>query len=144
MDNLPPGVIYLLERAHKLLGPPALTYGLIRFLGLALSQWQMAAALFLSLPGALTIVVWWDEVSIRLQASRRGAKLPRRFGDVVPGGFRNLIRMMTEKDHYPLDGLEDMCLGLGSFTFNRRILFENRVRLSAFSKAQGILNIWCR
>ncbi|KAF5321751.1 hypothetical protein D9619_001271 [Psilocybe cf. subviscida] len=139
MYNLPPGIVYLLERAHKLLGPPALTYGLIRYFGLALPRWQMIAALLLSLPGALTIAVWWDEVSVRLQAARRGAVLPPRIGDVVPGGFRNLFTMIMNKDNYPVDGLEDKCIQLGSFTFNRRILFENRIITSEPDYIKAIL-----
>jgi hypothetical protein len=139
MDSLPPGIIYLLERAHNLLGPPTLTYGLIRFLGLALAPWQMAAALVLSLPGALMIAVWWDEVSVRLQASRRGAELPPRIADVVPGGFTHLFRMIMDKDKYPVDGLEDMCLRLGSFTFNRRVLFQNRIITSEPDYIKAIL-----
>ena len=82
----------------------------------------------MSLPLALTLSVLLDEVSIRIEASKRGAVLPTRIRDPFPGSVTALISALKQlKNGYPADGFEDVCEKLGSFTLNRRILFENRV-----------------
>ena len=82
----------------------------------------------MSLPLALTLSVLLDEVSIRIEASKRGAVLPIRIKDPYPGGVVALISGLRQlKKGYPGDGFEKVCEKLGSYTLNRRILFENRV-----------------
>jgi cytochrome P450 len=82
----------------------------------------------MSLPLALMLSVLHDEVSIRIEASKRGAVLPIRVRDPYPGGVVGLINGLKQlKKGYPADGLEELCEKLGSYTFNRRVLFENRI-----------------
>ena len=132
MINLSPGVLYLLQRSPKLLSPPALTYGIVRFVDvnyeIHIPTWWLMASMVMSLPLALMLSVLHDEVSIRIEASKRGAVLPIRVRDPYPGGVVGLINGLKQfKKGYPGDGFEELCEKLGSYTFNRRILFENRV-----------------
>ena len=137
MNNLPPGVLYLLQRLPRILSPPALTYGIVRFIGanyeIYISTWWLVLAMVMSLPLALTLSVLHDEVSIHMDASKRGAMMPPRFRDPYPGSAKELIRESRQlKKGYPGDGLDELCQKLGSYTFNRRILFENRVGCPEF------------
>ena len=132
MNNLPPGFLYLLQRSPWLLSPPALTYGIVRFVGanyeISISTWRLLVAMVLSLPLALMLSVLHDEVSIRVEVSKRGAVLPIRVRDPYPGGAKGLISDLKQlKKGYPGDGFEELCENLGSYTFIRRILFENWV-----------------
>jgi hypothetical protein len=132
MINLPPGVLYLLQRSPRLLSPPALAYGIVRFIDVNyetdISTWWLMVSMLMSLPLALTLSVLRDEISIRIEASKRGAVLPIRFKDPYPGGVVGLINGLKQlKNGYPADGIEELSEKLGSYTFNRRILFENRV-----------------
>ena len=132
MNNLPPGVLYLLLRLPRSLSPPALTYGIVRFIGanyeIYISTWWLVLAMVMSLPLALTLSVLQDEVSTHMDASKRGAMLPPRVRDPYPGGAKALIRESKQvKKGYPADGLDEIYENLGSYTINRRILFENRV-----------------
>ena len=82
----------------------------------------------MSLPLALMLSVLHEEVFIRIEASKRGAMLPIRVRDLYPGSVKALINGLKQlKKGYPGDGFEELCDKLGSYTFNRRILFENRV-----------------
>ena len=85
----------------------------------------------MSLPLALTLSVLHEEVSIRIDASKRGAILPPRVKDPYPGGAKALISRQQFKNGHPGDGIQELCEQLGRYTFNRRILFENRVRSSS-------------
>ena len=132
MTNLPPGVLYLFQRAPRLLSPPALTYGIVRFIDVNcetyISTWWLMVSMVMSLPLALTLSVLLDEVSIRIEASKRGAVLPIRVWDPYPGSVVALVTNLKKlRKGYPSDGFEELCEKLGSYTFNRRILFENRV-----------------
>jgi hypothetical protein len=70
----------------------------------------------------------YEEVSIRIEAYKRGAMLLPRVRDPYPGGAKGLIGQLKQfKKGYPGDGFGELCEKLGSYTFNRRILFENRV-----------------
>ena len=81
----------------------------------------------MSLPLALTLSDLHDEVSIRLETSRRGAVLTIRVRDPYAGSVVALISGIKKlKRGYSCDGFEELCEKLGSYTFNRRILFENR------------------
>ena len=97
MNNLPPGVLYLFQRAPKLLSPPALTYGIVRFIDVNcdtyISTWWLMMSMVMSLPLALTLSVLLDdsEVSIRIEASKRGAVLPIRVWDPYPGSVVALV-----------------------------------------------------
>ena len=132
MNNLPPGVLYLLQRSPRLLSLPALTYGIVRFLSasyeISISTWWLMVAMVLSLPLALSLSVLHEEVSIRIEASKLGAMLPIRVRDPYPGGAKALITTIKQRQKgYPGDGFEELTEKLGSYTFNRRILFQNRV-----------------
>ena len=132
MNDLPPGVLYLLQRSPRILSPPALTYGIVRFVGakceIYISTWWLVLAMIMSLPLALTLSVLHDEVSIHMEASKRGAMLPPRARDPYPGGAKTLISGSKQlKEGYLGDGFDEQFAKLGSYTFNRRILFENRV-----------------
>ena len=131
MNNLPPGVFYLLQRAQRLILPPALTYGIDRFVGVNcvtyISTWWLMVFMEMSLPMALTRFILHDEVSIRLETSRRGAVLPIRVRDPYARCVVALISGIKKLERgYSGDGFEELCEKLGSYTFNRRILFENR------------------
>jgi hypothetical protein len=132
MNNLPPGVLYLLQRSPRLFSPPALTYGIVRFVGanyeIYISTWWLVLAMVMSLPLALMLSVLYEEVFIRIEASKRGAMLPPRVRDPYPGGAKGLINQLKQfKKGYPGDGFDELCEKLGGYTFIRRILFENRV-----------------
>ena len=135
MNNLPPGVLYLFQRAPKLLSPPALTYGIIRFIDVNcdtyISTWWLMVLMVMSLPLALTLSVLLDEVSILIEASKRGAVLPIRVWVPYPGSVVTVVALVSNhkklRKGYPSDGFEELCEKLGSYTFNRRILFENWV-----------------
>jgi hypothetical protein len=128
MNDLPPGVLYLLQRSPKILSPLALTYAIAHFVGTKISTWWIVLAMVTSLPLALMLSILYDEISIRVDASKRGAVLPPRVSDPYPGGAKALISGLKQlKTGYPGDGFEELCEKLGSYTFNRRILFENRV-----------------
>ncbi|KAF8959382.1 cytochrome P450 [Flammula alnicola] len=132
MGDLPPGIAYLIQRSPRILSPPALTYVVLRFLESAydvpVSAGLLTLGMVLSLPLALTISVMWDEFYIRFDAAKRGAVLPPRVGDPYPGSLGALIKgIKTLKTAYPGDGFEELCEKLGGYTFNRRILFENRI-----------------
>ena len=132
MNNLPPGVLYLFQRAPMLLLPPALTYGIVRFINVNcetyISTWWLMLSMVMSFPLVLTLSVLHDEVSIRIKASKQGAVLPIRVWDPYPGSVVALISGLKKlKKGYPSDGFEELCEKLGSYTFNQRILFENRV-----------------
>lgn len=136
MGELPPGIRYLLHSAHKLFSPPVLTWIVIRFVEaqfeVQISTFWTILALVLSLLLALTILVMYDELYIRFDAARKGAVMPPRVGDATPGGFKTLLQIIrSQKTGYPADGFMKNCDKLGSFTFNRRMLFENRVCLDA-------------
>jgi hypothetical protein len=132
MNNLPPGVLYLLQRSPRILSPPALTYGIVRFIGanyeIYISTWWLVLAMVMSLPLALTLSVQRDELSIHMEALKRGAMLPPRMGDPYPGGAKGLISEAKEfKKGYPGGVIDEAFEKLGSYTFNRRILFGNWV-----------------
>ncbi|KIM42749.1 hypothetical protein M413DRAFT_123126 [Hebeloma cylindrosporum] len=132
MNDLPPGLLYLIQSSPRILSPPALTYGIARFVGanygIYISTWWLVLAMVMSLPVALMCSVLREEVSIRLEASKRGAVLPPRFRDPYPGGTQGLVSGLRQfKKGYPGDGFDEICEELGSYTFNRRILFENRI-----------------
>ena len=132
MNNLPPGVLYLLQGSPRILTPPALTYGIVRFVGqnyeIYISTWWLVLAMVMSLPLALTLSVLRDEVSIHMDASKRGAMMPPRIRDPYPGGAKGLIREVKEfKKGYPGCVFDEVFEKLGSYTFTRRILFENWV-----------------
>ena len=132
MNNLPPGVLYLLPRLPRILSPPALTYGVFRFVGahykIYISTWWLLLAMVMSLPLALTLSVLHDEVSIHMDASKRGAMMPPRVRDPYPGGAQALTSGSKQlKEGYLGEGFDELYKKLGSYTFNRRILFENRV-----------------
>jgi hypothetical protein len=132
MNNLPPGVLYLLPRLPRILSPPALTYGIVRFIGanyeIYISTRWLVLAMVISLPLALTLSVLHDEVSIHMEASKRGAVMPPRARDPYPGGAQALISGSKQlKEGYLGEGFGELYKKLGSYTFNRRILFENRV-----------------
>ena len=132
MNNLPPGVLYLFQRSPRILSPPALTYGIVRFIGanyeINISTRWLVLAMVMSLPLALTLSVLRDELSIHMDASKRGAMLPPRMRDPYPGGAKGLINEAKEfKEGYPGSVLDEVHEKLGSYTFNRRILFENWV-----------------
>jgi len=137
MNNLPPGLQYLFQRSPRIFSPPALTYGIVRFVGsnyeIYISTWWLVVAMVMSLPLALMLSVLHQEVFIRIDASKRGAMLPPRVKDPYPGGAKALVSRQQFKNGYPGDGIEELCEELGSYTFNRRILFENRVRCSESS-----------
>ena len=81
-----------------------------------------------------------DELAACVDAicsARRGFHLPRNFetGCVLPirvrdpyaGSVVALISGIKKlKRGYSSDGFEELCEKMGSYTFNRRILFENR------------------
>ncbi|PPQ73503.1 hypothetical protein CVT24_007649 [Panaeolus cyanescens] len=132
MQNLPPGIVYLLQRTPTLLLPPALTYGFLALspdhLNLNLSSGWTIASMFLSLPLSMTIAVLYDEVYIRIQAAKMGAVLPPRIGDITPGSIWGLVKSLRDfKDGYMADGFEELCGRIGGYTFNRRLLFQNRI-----------------
>ena len=103
----------------------------------------------MSLPLALTVLVMCDELYIRWDARRMGAVLVPRVSDPYPGGIKTLIQgIRSFKVHYPGrakymrgfhcmhalaecgglgDGFHELCEKFGGYTFNRRILFGNRV-----------------
>ena len=99
MNNLPPGVLYPFQRAPRLLSPPALAYGIVRFIDVncetytSISTWWLMVSMVMSLPLALTLSVLLDdsEVSIRIEASKRGAVLPIRVWDPYPGSVVALV-----------------------------------------------------
>ena len=135
MNNLPPGLLYFFQRSPRIFSPPALTYGIVRFVGtnyeIYISTWWLVVAMVMRLPLALMLSVLHEEVSIRIDASKKGAMLPPRVKDPYPGGAKALVSMQQSKKGYPGDGIQELCEQLGSYTFNRRILFENRVRSSS-------------
>lgn len=105
MQNLPPGIIYLIQRAPKLLLPPALTYGLLAFapdhLDVNLSRGWTIVSMIMSLPVSMTISVLYDEIYVRWQAYKAGAVLPPRIGDVTPGSVWSLFKGIRDfKDGY--------------------------------------------
>lgn len=128
MLSLPPGVIYLVQQSPSILAPPLLTYGLVHFLEWQVSTWVLVLALLLSLPLALTVVVMWDEVYVRIEAARRGAALPPKISDPYPGGLKGLINSLKpSKTRYPGDLFDVMTAISKGYTFNIRVLFSNRV-----------------
>ncbi|KAF9475907.1 cytochrome P450 [Pholiota conissans] len=132
MGGLPPGIRYLLQSAHKILTPPLLAWGAIRVVEAQFDVnittiWTVLATV-LSLPLALIAAVLWDELYIRFDAARKGAEMPPSIGDGSTGGFMNLRQAISaHKAGYPGDGFVDVCEKLGSYTFNRRMLFDNRI-----------------
>ena len=86
-------------------------------------------SMVMSLPLALTLSVLLDaEISIRIEASKRSAVLSIRVWDPYPGSVVALVSNLKKlRKGYPSDGFEELCENLGSYTFNRWILFENRV-----------------
>uniref|UniRef100_A0A8H7XXV3 Cytochrome P450 n=1 Tax=Psilocybe cubensis TaxID=181762 RepID=A0A8H7XXV3_PSICU len=137
MDSIPPGVHYLIQRAHKLTAPPLLTYFAFRYYlaptyGVQYpalhSAWTLACALIGSLPSTLALAVLWSEVRIRVDAARKGAIMPPRLGDWSPGNIMTVIKNIREfEKKYPGDGFDQLCKQHGCSTFNARVLFENRL-----------------
>lgn len=132
MIELPPGIRYLLQSAHKLLAPPVLAWAITRVVEthfeVHIATIWTGIVMLLSLPLALTISVMWDELYIRYDAARMGAEMPPRVGDTSIGGYKSLMQAIkSHKEGYPADGFVQVCKKLGTYTFNRRMLFENRV-----------------
>ncbi|KAH9483172.1 Cytochrome P450 monooxygenase 75 [Psilocybe cubensis] len=132
--ELPPGIIFLTQRAPKITLPPLLTYLAARVLGsdslygYQPSWWALGVAMLASLPLAFTAAIVWDEVYIRLDAARKGAVLPPRIGDWTPGNILTLIRQVKSFERgYPGEFLEDICAQVKAGVFNNRIFFENRL-----------------
>ncbi|PPQ86757.1 hypothetical protein CVT25_012402 [Psilocybe cyanescens] len=149
MDVIPPGILYLLQRAHRLAAPPALAYLTLRYYlapvyGLqhpALhSAWMLAGALLGSLPSALALAVLWDGVYVRVDAARRGAVMPPSLGDWTPGNIASLVRNIRGfEDKYPGDGFDQLVRKIGGCTFNERVLFENRIATAEPDHIKAIL-----
>lgn len=92
MENLPPGIRYLIERSPRLVSPPALVYLATRAYGVQLATRWLVLAMLASLPLTLMLAVAWDEVYIRWDAARRGVVLPPRMGDWTPGSILSLVK----------------------------------------------------
>lgn len=111
MDAIPPGILYLIQRAHKLAAPPVLAYLVLHYYLAPIygahypalqSTWTLARALIGSLPLTLALAVLWDEVRIRVDAARRGAVMPPRLGDWSPGNIAGVIKNIREfENKYP-------------------------------------------
>ncbi|KAF4615947.1 hypothetical protein D9613_011384 [Agrocybe pediades] len=134
MRKLPPGIVYLVQSFPRLLLPPTVTYVILHLLPALwspagqVSGWKLFVAMFLSPPLALAMLVMWDELYIQWDARRMGAMLVPRVRDPYPGGLKTLISSIrSAKIHYPGEGFQEVCEKLGSYTFNRRILFGNRI-----------------
>lgn len=62
-----------------------------------------------SLPVALALRVFWDELKIRLEARRLGAVLPPRVPDWLPGGIGILMKNARDaKTRYIGEFLDDL------------------------------------
>ncbi|KDR74352.1 hypothetical protein GALMADRAFT_250207 [Galerina marginata CBS 339.88] len=132
MRDIPPGIQYLVKWSPRIVSPPIIAYIVGRILSSAydvrVSVWIMALWMLASLPLALTAAVLWDELYVHLDAARMGAVMPPRVGDPYPGGFMGLINNIKAfKTGYPADGFQELSKRLGGYTFNRRVLFENRI-----------------
>ncbi|KAF8996805.1 cytochrome P450 [Cyathus striatus] len=130
--DLPPGIIYLLQRLPYLLSPPILTYciihGLEALFGVYLSAWTTIFSYLASLPLALTFIVVYYDIKYQLQAYSHGATLAPLLADWSPGGIKTLMSMLrTDKQGYMGDEMVSSAKKVGSYTFRRRILFQDRI-----------------
>jgi hypothetical protein len=150
MDQLPPGIVYLISCLPQLLLPPAIVYSLNHIcdfaFDLSLPAWLQIPAYVLSFPVLFTCSVLAENYRDRRQAVIHGAVLPPKFPSTWPGGLDTLLSLVQNFKtgymgthtnftfpHRPLrivgDFMEEQCGTLGH-TFNMRVLFENRA--SAF------------
>ncbi|CAA7269194.1 unnamed protein product [Cyclocybe aegerita] len=134
MNDLPPGIVYLAQRLPRLVLPPTVAYALVRILSSTYDTdvplWFLTLAMVFSLPLALTIEVQYDQYRVYRDASRLGAMLPPTIPDPYPGGISGLFAATKAfKTGYPgtSDGIDNLCEKAGGYTFNRRVLFENRI-----------------
>ncbi|KAL0949002.1 hypothetical protein HGRIS_009101 [Hohenbuehelia grisea] len=128
--DLPPILPYLLQRLPRLVAPLALVFAVKRtvepeVLHLPGILWAVVYAA--SLPLALTVGVLWKDWTDRREAERLGAVMPTRVRDSKPGGLTLLKTMVKNfKTGYIGDMFVDWAVDYG-YTFNVKILWENRV-----------------
>lgn len=131
MDQLPPGIVYLISCLPQLLLPPAIVYGLNHICDfvfhVSLPGWSQIPAFVLSFPALFTCSVLAEKFRDRRQAALHGAVLPPMFPSRWPGGLDVLAALIQNfKIGYMGDLMEEQCGTLGH-TFNMRVLFENRI-----------------
>ena len=149
--EIPPGIVYLIQRLPRILTPPVLVY-IVNFvcqshLGIQLPNWVLPLSYALCFPAVLAATVLYRDVINSREAAALGAVLPTAVGGSSPGGIMFLFNALRDaKSGYPGklafsyvirlglrrldkgDALSRRCEEIGYYTMNIRVAFENRVR----------------
>lgn len=98
MDQLPPGIIYLISCLPQLLLPPAIVYGLNHICDfvfhVSLPTWSQIPAYVLSFPALFTCSVLAEKYRDSRQAAIHGAVLAPMFPSRWPGGLDILAALI--------------------------------------------------
>lgn len=91
MPNLPPGLVYLVQKLPWLLSPSLLTYSALRALertfGWTFATWAIRVATGSSLPLVFVLAAGWRRFRLSLDARRADASLPRKAAFSVRDGL---------------------------------------------------------
>lgn len=151
-------MLYLLPKLPQLLAPPAVVYLLAyvarsRF-AYGVPPWALALACVLSWPAAFTIAVQWYNFKVARGAAARGARLPPVVKAKYPGSVD--LMMLNNRDVEERFLGERVSGGASWFranrngpgyrmsewtkeygwTYNFRLLFQNRVRIDVNRASQ--------
>ncbi|KAI0944226.1 hypothetical protein AcW1_001983 [Taiwanofungus camphoratus] len=140
---LPPGPAYLLHSLPRLLIPPAFIYLaniLCRvLLDVVVPRRLLIAACLLSFPTAAFILVRWRKYANRKEAASLGAVMPPTVKHKWPGGVDILLAVSRNFEKTFLgDWLFKWSEEYGH-TYNREVLFENRLFTSEPEHIKAIL-----
>ncbi|KDR74361.1 hypothetical protein GALMADRAFT_250232 [Galerina marginata CBS 339.88] len=127
--QLPPGPVYLLQNLPGVVGPPAITFLVAKFLPsfeIEPPTWAVILAVILSLPVALFLKFQYKDFIDHRAAAAHGAVMPPRVRDKWPAGLGLLWKAVDNVNNgYPGDMFVEWVEQYGN-TLNFRALFENR------------------
>ncbi|KLO20136.1 cytochrome P450 [Schizopora paradoxa] len=142
---LPPGISYLLANGHKWFGP-TIVLVILRSLSqkyldaqIPLPNWLQNVLLLATLPGFFVVRVYWHWFKTLREARKAGAVLPPTIVTKWPGALDVLLRGNAEdQKRYIGDNIAQFN-GTYGYTFNFRMLFENRIMTSEPEHIKQIL-----
>ncbi|KAF9530977.1 cytochrome P450 [Crepidotus variabilis] len=144
MDEIPPGIEYLIKTLPGLATPALITYLVSHaartFLELHIPAWLLWTGVSLSLPIWFTASVLFIDWKDHWDAAKLGAALAPRLKDPYPGGLRTLKKGAKLFRNAPIgSAIATFTAETGTRTFNTRTLFQNRIITDEPEHLQAIL-----
>ncbi|KAJ6545157.1 cytochrome P450 [Mycena capillaripes] len=128
--DIPPGLIFIASTLPALLSPPFLTCVLLfllhEFYSVSVPTWATTILCILSIPGALSLQVKYNNYANRRDAAAHGAALPPELESGFGGVSTILASVRDLVIGYPGQLLGERCEGLGN-TYTLRIGWKSRV-----------------